>query len=740
MSDPQDHQPLNTQTYLPPLSPLNIERTRAIWRNLAWQLTPETFVGTQIDDSTNVPDPANAALLALVRGLHSSPVSTEAEHQREITRDVLAKLLEQGPVPVLQRPDGDDRVGSRLDLACELLELRGYSRLLLECIAVTELDPVTAHAARLLCNRLQRRDSLEPTLIDDAFAAAQLGVGLARQACSDRGHLRQAGAVEISAAQNVHLSPAVLNFINGEGPVRSQLDDFALAQPLAAPVIAELARIRGPWLDVLQTALAGNRPILLSGMTGFGASGLVQLLAERFGLSWRGMYALPLIDAQNQQPSALFAVLHAEARLDSSLWLIHHLEQLETHFREYPDSLRRFCAGIMQLGRPIIVAHEGPVSVEIASQLAIEAGILHLDLPALSPADRGSLMAQALIAAGVPNQNAEVLAKEGQQYTLGIERAVAAVAYAQQRAQLRAAQSLAKGKTLSDVHPDVAELRLACNAAMTNRLRAYGTRVMTTHTWDDLVLDAETLDAVHNLARFAKVRDKLFGQWGFDRAMSYGRALSAMFSGPSGTGKTMVASLIARDLGVELYRVDLSRIMSKYIGETEERLGALFAEAAQVGAALLFDEADSLFSQRTEVKSSNDRYANLEVNYLLQKLEEFDGVVILTTNFASSIDEAFVRRVRFRVQFQFPSPKEREKLWEVMLPVEMPQDDEGLDFEWLSQNFELSGGHVRNAVLRGAMLAATADKPLSMRMMYDAAAAEYRELGKLAPHYPFDDD
>lgn len=206
MSDPQDHQPLNTQTYLPPLSPLNIERTRAIWRNLAWQLTPETFVGTQIDDSTNVPDPANAALLALVRGLHSSPVSTEAEHQREITRDVLAKLLEQGPVPVLQRPDGDDRVGSRLDLACELLELRGYSRLLLECIAVTELDPVTAHAARLLCNRLQRRDSLEPTLIDDAFAAAQLGVGLARQACSDRGHLRQAGAVEISAAQNVHLS------------------------------------------------------------------------------------------------------------------------------------------------------------------------------------------------------------------------------------------------------------------------------------------------------------------------------------------------------------------------------------------------------------------------------------------------------------------------------------------------------------------------------------------------------
>jgi SpoVK/Ycf46/Vps4 family AAA+-type ATPase len=213
-----------------------------------------------------------------------------------------------------------------------------------------------------------------------------------------------------------------------------------------------------------------------------------------------------------------------------------------------------------------------------------------------------------------------------------------------------------------------------------------------------------------------------------------------MLSGPSGTGKTMVAGLIAQELGVELYRVDLSRVVSKYIGETEERLGSLFSEAAQVGAALLFDEADSLFGQRTEIKSSNDRYANLEVNYLLQRLEEFDGVVILTTNFAGSIDEAFLRRLRFRVQFPFPSPKERAKLWEVMLPGRLPIDDEGLDFDWMGSSFELTGGHIRNAMLRAGMIAADANKPLTMRMFYDAAATEYKELGKLAPAYPFDDD
>jgi SpoVK/Ycf46/Vps4 family AAA+-type ATPase len=234
--------------------------------------------------------------------------------------------------------------------------------------------------------------------------------------------------------------------------------------------------------------------------------------------------------------------------------------------------------------------------------------------------------------------------------------------------------------------------------------------------------------------------EKLFTEYGFGAKMGYGRALSAMFSGPSGTGKTMVAGLIARDLGVELYRVDLSRVVSKYIGETEERLGALFHEAGQVGAALLFDEGDALFGQRTEIKSSNDRYANLEVNYLLQRLEEFDGVVILTTNFATSIDEAFVRRIRFRVQFPFPTPKDRARLWDVMMPPELPVDDDGLDLDWMGESFELSGGHIRNAVLRAGLLAADADRPLTMRMLYEAAAAEYRELGKLAPPYAFDDE
>ena len=736
MTDELPAIPNDPPTSLAPLSPLSIERTRALWRNLAWQLLPETFVGAATQQAQEpVPDAANAALLAMVRGLHSTAVHADATQERAASAQHLQELLAAGPTPVLQRAPDDPRQPSRLDLAAELLACDGLERLTLELLAVSELDPVTSHSVRVLAGRLGRGEANHLELLDDALALAGLGVGVVRRLCGPRGALRRNGAITAQGG----LSEALLAFLDDAETPDSPLREHEVRLMMPGDALRSLAETRAPWLDLIGRALAARRPLLVSGAPGFGAAALVALLAQSQDLPWRGVHAMPLCDVARQQPSELMPVLHAEARLGNAVWLLHHFERLEAHFRAAPDSLRRWLDALLRIDRPLILAHEGPVAPELASQLAIEAGLLHIEVPALAIPQREDLMRASLEAAGVADETSAALAIEGRQYSLGPERVVAAVAHAQQRAQLRAAQSLARGQEVSVVAPTAAELRLACTSAMTTELRAYGSRVHTTATWDDLVLDAETLDAVRNLSRFAKVRDKLFSDWGFGRAMPNGRALSAMFSGPSGTGKTMVAGLIAKDLGVELYRVDLSRVVSKYIGETEERLGALFSEAAQVGAALLFDEADSLFSQRTEVKSSNDRYANLEVNYLLQRLEEFDGVVILTTNFATSIDEAFVRRVRFRVPFPFPSAQERERLWEVMLPPELPQDDEGIDFAWLGQGFELSGGHVRNAVLRGAMYAATADQPLSMRMLYEAAAAEYRELGKLAPHYPFDD-
>jgi SpoVK/Ycf46/Vps4 family AAA+-type ATPase len=204
--------------------------------------------------------------------------------------------------------------------------------------------------------------------------------------------------------------------------------------------------------------------------------------------------------------------------------------------------------------------------------------------------------------------------------------------------------------------------------------------------------------------------------------------------GPPGTGKTMASALIAREAGVELYRVSLSDIVSKWVGETEKNLEKIFRFAEQYNVALLFDEADSLFGARTSVNSASDRYANLETNYLLQRIENFAGMVILTTNFGEAIDEAFERRIRFRIRFLDPDAPLRLRLWQSMIPSGVPLSDD-IDFETLASGFEFSGGHIKEAVLQAAFEAAEQNTPIHHAYLWRSAEAQYRKMGKLyRPH------
>jgi hypothetical protein len=632
----------------------------------------------------------------------------------------------------------EDGAGSALDLAAELLELSAPARLVLGQVVSLALDAGCAERAHRAARRWRREHGNHPAVIDAVLALAGHGVGLAWAMLAPTAELRRKGAVVLQG-ELASPAPALLRMLLGGG-VPSSLLPFAVAGNDAPGLAEALAKLRPGWLQAIERVLAAGRPLILSGTPGFGASAWIEAVVRPRQLQVRTVDLSAVFDVGQGLPTELLASLNAEARLTPVVWVLAGLERLETAVREKPLGFSRLIEGLVAIGRPMVLAHEGPLAPDMAQRLAALAGLPHLDLPALTAPERQELWRTLLEAGGIESQLAGKTVQSLAHLALGPVSIVHAVAHALQQAQGRAGRALANGAPLEQVIPTALELRVACTTASTSRLRQYGSRVDTRAGWADLVLPKDCLLQVQELARFARVRDRLFDDYGFGDKLSYGRALSAMLSGPSGTGKTMVAGLIAQELGVELYRVDLSRVVSKYIGETEERLGSLFSEAAQVGAALLFDEADSLFGQRTEIKSSNDRYANLEVNYLLQRLEEFDGVVILTTNFAGSIDEAFLRRLRFRVQFPFPSPKERAKLWEVMLPGRLPIDDEGLDFDWMGSSFELTGGHIRNAMLRAGMIAADANKPLTMRMFYDAAATEYKELGKLAPAYPFDDD
>lgn len=270
----------------------------------------------------------------------------------------------------------------------------------------------------------------------------------------------------------------------------------------------------------------------------------------------------------------------------------------------------------------------------------------------------------------------------------------------------------------------------ACRAQLAPRLSGVASRIVTTLTWDDLVLPEKESEAIREIIAYMKNSHRVYQGWGFERLVPYGRGLSVLFAGPPGTGKTMAAGILGGELGMDVFRVDLSQMVSKYIGETEKNLGAVFDEAAKSQSVLLFDEADSLFAKRTDVKSSVDRYANLEVNYLLQRIEDFDGVAILTTNFEGSIDEAFRRRIKFRVHFPAPDETTRANLWRKMMPSEAEQAEE-IAFDLLGEDYELSGGHIKNAVVRAAFSAAERGEGIRMRDLRRAARLEAEKLGRL---------
>ena len=220
-------------------------------------------------------------------------------------------------------------------------------------------------------------------------------------------------------------------------------------------------------------------------------------------------------------------------------------------------------------------------------------------------------------------------------------------------------------------------------------------------------------------------RSRVYGAWGFAARGSRGLGITALFAGASGTGKTMAAEVIARELRLDLYRIDLSQVVNKYIGETEKNLRRVFDAAEEGGAILLFDEADALFGKRTEVKDSHDRHANIEVSYLLQRMECYRGLAILTTNKRDDLDTAFLRRIRFVVPFPFPDAPHRGEIWRRIFPGETPRD--GLDYDVLSR-INVAGGNIRNIALHAAFHAAESGEPVRMAHIRRAAATEFAKL------------
>ncbi len=270
----------------------------------------------------------------------------------------------------------------------------------------------------------------------------------------------------------------------------------------------------------------------------------------------------------------------------------------------------------------------------------------------------------------------------------------------------------------------------ACRQKISHRLGERASRVNAVYTWDDLVLEEGAKELLRQACGQVTCRGKVYEEWGFEQKVAYGRGVSLLFAGPPGTGKTMAAQVLAKELNLELYKVDLSGVLSKYIGETQKNLREIFDEVKKSRSILFFDEADVLFGKRVDVTDARDISANAQTAYLLQKMEEYDGITILATNLMQNFDDAYKRRMKFIIRFTFPRREQRMQLWQKVFPAQMPLAAD-IDIDYLADNFELSGANIKNIALNAAFIAASRQEITGMEHIMEALQQEYEKSGKI---------
>ncbi|HEX2686920.1 MAG TPA: ATP-binding protein [Kofleriaceae bacterium] len=501
--------------------------------------------------------------------------------------------------------------------------------------------------------------------------------------------------------QALSADPIVIKLLSGS-TIDDDLEHGVVRVPAAVPLDQLMIppRVIDRALADLVAAPPSLARVVVTGRSGSGRRTMLATLAELAGRT------LATIDA---------AMLIREKRVGDLAGLLQH-----AHLRGWLacvdglDTIASDDAATRGSVKELLRDHHGPLAVRLPRhvQPPLEPGYVLIELPTSTIAERAAQWKEILTGANLAVRDVDELAAR---FTVGpgtIRNVVTTVA---------------RGAPPDADHA----VETALRQYLETKLGAVATRVTRLANWSQIVLPADIHDSIVELVARIRHRRTVYDTWGFDQVMSTSRGLTALFQGGPGTGKTLVASAIANELGLDLYRIDLSRVMSKWIGETEQNLAKVFDAAEEGQALILFDEADSLFGKRTEVRTSVDRYANLETNYLLQRLDSFEGVAVLTTNFGTAIDAAFKRRLSVRLTFPFPDEEARERLWRVHLPEQLPLAGK-LDLADLARRYKMSGGYIRNAALRAAFLAAEEQAPLSQDHLERAVRAEFREGGKLA--------
>jgi len=460
---------------------------------------------------------------------------------------------------------------------------------------------------------------------------------------------------------------------------------------------------------------------LIEGPHGVGKKQAAAAVCQDLGISLL-VADLPLLAKQNQCTERVLRDLTREAVLNNSAILFSGIEYFYKNDNQSVLSLCAIDKTITKIPGLVFMATCKPG----VSEPGRKKPLIRVTLPRQNYDLRKTIWQSTLAEASIKVNTSDIEELANQfQFTRGqIEDAVRQLTYL----------NIVENNSSTEVRREL--VYRACREQNSSKLGELAKKITPVYTWDDIIISAERLAQLKEMCDQVRLHHAVLETWGFGKKLQRGQGLSALYSGPSGTGKSMAAEIIASDLGLDLYKVDLSSIVSKYIGETEKNLSHVFDEAEQSNSILFFDEADALFGKRTEVKDSHDRYANIEVNYLLQRIEEYSGIAILATNMRGHLDGAFTRRLRISIDFPFPESKHREQIWKKVFPAEAPLSKD-INLMFLAERFKLSGGNIKNAALTGAFAAAKEKQQITMKHIIFGIKREFQKIGKLCTKSDF---
>lgn len=578
-----------------------------------------------------------------------------------------------------------------IDSLAAIFGLSAFEREVLLLLAGAEMDSALAARCSEIAGRPQRSS------VTFSLAMATLH-GPHWSALAPSSPLRRFRLIEMESGHGLTLAPLhiderILHYLAGVNSLDVRLENMLLRKPEPQWMAQEHIRLATESIRLFDVLSDGDTQasgaLHLCGDDASGQENIAALVAQRAG---RELFVLRMEDtpASGAEMDQFLHLWMRESLLLPAVLLLQWEADMPT-------------AAARQLAERL----PAPLMIASRDSLRLHRSFEYRQVDKASPSGQRQLWVKAL--EGSPEDLTETIEEIAGQFRFSAE-AIASIASA-----MKVAEIDGDVKRVSD------RLWNACRVHARPRLEAMAERIDPSATWDDLVLPEKQIQTLRQLVSQSRNRMTVYEAWGFAAKSRRGLGISALFAGPSGTGKTLAAEVLANELKLDLYRIDLSAVVSKYIGETEKNLKQVFDAAETGGVLLLFDEADALFGKRAEVKDSHDRYANIEVGYLLQRMESFQGLAILTTNFKSSLDKAFQRRLRFCVDFPFPDAVQREAIWTHVFPEQTPTS--ALEPSQLA-SLNMTGGNIRNIALNAAFLAAESDGPVSMEHLLQATQLE----------------